>query len=1265
MVPTPEKGLNSAADDNLMMLASWGKGTIQDAEVSPDLSQLAVATTTGLYLYDPTTLQEKSHLDYQGLPAYSLMFSTDGQKLAVKFGLEAIAVYSFPDQKWIPISLPDDKYVFTNDPKDNFAFSSDGHALYLAKDGGLALINSSTGGTIKRTSLPDGETHTPILISADGKNLFHFEWDVIHVINLANNTEISSIPLSSMRGYIRSADGRYLVVIDVPGYSAPNTQLLVIDTNNGKLVQKIHKNQFGNAGGESYYNAQLAISPDSTMLAVSYSPGPLCLWNLEKRQSLGCIPGLKTADRSEIAFSPDGQSIFFNKQDGIVAQWNIAEKKLRDMSAQDDNQVTHILPTGTNSVIVERTGKGFDLYSQSLSLYTGEQRKETAFKTDSPIRDLRFSVDGKTIITVEDKAVKLWNVQNGEVQASISTEALLVKPSLDGSMVAVANRDNSVQLYTLPGAEKHFTLSGHTNAVTGMFFLQGKNVLVTTAKDETIVWDTVKGTSLFTLPDADSVLQIIPTGNGFATVDREMTIKVWDLQTRTMTKSFESQNDSVKDLQASEYAGNTLAVLGSGSIELTDMQSGVAQKPITVDGLHTARVAMDAGGKHVIAAAADCLLVFDTATGKQVSSQPGTVDLFDVSSRDGRLATVNGSNVQVWSPVGNGPITVRSDFSAKDRERYFAYVFDTQNLLSRHETIPSALVTGSSGYQLFLNPDNGNSISSTEIPQTISIFNYAPDASLMGFGGNDKNWQPTIRIRPIKTGDGEDLVLNPPHQSKSSRRMNVASISISNTGLIASAVDDGEEYYVDIWKQPDTTPLATLSGCLTAISADGKQLVVVERKDGAEMAVMYDLSDPANPRRDKKISIPDMSMQFDISAIIFNPDGSRLALSDITGKIYLIDTQTAGEVARVSPVTVEPIGLAFSANGRQLYSMTSDGVVRVWGVGEEQAARSEGTPTYTPAAQQASPEGHALNEDALEVISPENIDRLVEISVWEANACPTEGQFKNCSTHLSSINGKSRILPEESDNNVFYLGGPGIGSKYIINPWSNKPVQPYTPPNDLFYTRIAISPDGHMLVDLAMMTKTINMLSDTGEVLFELKGHTLKYLIAAAFSPDGRYLVTGFTDNDIHSEIFVWDTQTGILTGKLQDTNLVNTLAFIPDDVQDTYTLLAGYLFNMDYPDSFKTYSINAQGQIQKKSQAKITKYGLDSLVVSPDGKLLAIGEGSGFITILSPDGKQKYTEIDTRSVDRAMGFAFLPSGKGLLISRGDGTVALYGVKKQ
>jgi hypothetical protein len=61
----------------------------------------------------------------------------------------------------------------------------------------------------------------------------------------------------------------------------------------------------------------------------------------------------------------------------------------------------------------------------------------------------------------------------------------------------------------------------------------------------------------------------------------------------------------------------------------------VAQKPITVDGLHTARVAMDAGGKHVIAAAADSLLCFDTATGKQVSSQPGTVDLFDVSSRMG------------------------------------------------------------------------------------------------------------------------------------------------------------------------------------------------------------------------------------------------------------------------------------------------------------------------------------------------------------------------------------------------------------------------------------------------------------------------------------------------------------------------------------------------------------------------------------------------------------------------------------------------------
>ncbi len=1267
-VPTPDKPLSNATDANLIDLADWGKGAINDVAISPDRNLLAVASTTGLYLYDPNTLQEKAHPDYEGLPAYSLLFSSDGKKLAVKFGREAISVYLVPDQKWITVSPPDKNSSLTSDPKENFTFSTDGQTLYISKKKALAFIDSSTGDIIKRISLPKGETYTPILVSADGKTLYLFEWDSIHLINMLNNTETSTIPLDKMRDYIQSPDGRFVVVVNVPNYSDQNTQLLVIDSNSSKVIHKIVKNQFGNTGGGLYFKTKLTISPDSKTLAVSYSPGPLCLWNLEENRSLGCLPGVNTASESEIAFSPDGQSIFFCREDYVIVQWNIADNNMLEQSSPNNtHQVKYILPSGQSSVIVVRSGSDFDPYSQTISLIASEQRQEAFIETDNPVRDIRFSMDGKAIFTVEDNAVKLWNLQDGKLEASISEDALLVKPSLDGSIVAIANRDNTIHLYTMPDAENLFTLSGHTNSVNGMFFLPGKDALVTTSKAETIVWDTFKGTRLFTLPETTAILQVMPTGSGFATVDRDMTINIWDLQKQVLVTTYESQDDNVKDILASEYAGVTLAVLGEGIIDLTNMQSGVSQEPISVEGLQTTRVGMDNGGRHVIVSTMDGLVVFDITTGKQVNSLSGAVDQFDVSSYDGRLATTLGNRIQIWSPVGNAPVMTQSDFSDKDYYRFLAYISDTRNTQLDDKiknSVSSALLTGSMGFQQIIDPRNGNLIGVSKIPQEISLISYSPDSKLMGYGGNE-NTRPTFKINSFESETEKDLIFNPPHQSRNNMVVSVTSLSISNTGLIVSAVDDSDDSFVDIWDLQSSSPLATLPGNMAAISADGRQLVIVEQKEEEETPVMYDLSDPTNPQIKQEISLSEIPGISDINAVVFSPDGSQLALGDRSGNILLIDTKTASLLARVSSLTDVISGMVYSTDGRELFSLTSDGVIRAWGTGEDKLERTEAKPTESTNSDQVQQRSKMPDEELLEVVSPENIDRLSEVSVWEANPCPTEGEYTNCSTHLVSINGKSRILPTTYDDTVFYLNGSGQGSKkYIIDPRSDNPVQTYSPPNDMFYNEITISPDGHMLVSLDLISKTIYLQDDTGALLFELEGHTLQYLMTAAFSPDGRYLVTGFTDNHIHSEVFVWDTQTGKLTGKLQDTSLISTLTFLPGEESDAYTLLSGYLFNIDYPDSFRTYSIDAKGQIYKKRQKKITEYGLENLAVSPDGRLMVVGEYSSFIYIMSPDGKTKYLEIDVRADKQETGFAFLPSGKGLLISRGDGTVALLGVLK-
>jgi WD40 repeat protein len=166
-----------------------------------------------------------------------------------------------------------------------------------------------------------------------------------------------------------------------------------------------------------------------------------------------------------------------------------------------------------------------------------------------------------------------------------------------------------------------------------------------------------------------------------------------------------------------------------------------------------------------------------------------------------------------------------------------------------------------------------------------------------------------------------------------------------------------------------------------------------------------------------------------------------------------------------------------------------------------------------------------------------------------------------------------------------------------------------------------------------------------------LKGHT-KPVTCVAFSPDGRWLVSGSQDGTAK----LWDAQTGDLKQTHEEPGTeVHTIAFAADGktlaVGATSPGGEGYVALVD--DSAGTL---------RATKRKVPEENINSIAWSSDGKTLAIGNVSGSLKLYDPEtGALKKTlegqGIQTRSL------AFSPDGKTLAAGGWGNTVKLWDVQ--
>ncbi len=165
-IPYPQSLIPITADNaqDINLLARLGEGVLAQVAWSPDGGTLAMASSTGIYLYDSISKKE-IRLIQTSEGVQFVAFSPDGSLLASSMGDYSVRLWQVSDGSLLR-TMEGHSHVMTS-----VAFSPDGTMLASSSWDGLVQLWKVTDGTLVRTLKGHSCGVTSVTFSPDGESL--------------------------------------------------------------------------------------------------------------------------------------------------------------------------------------------------------------------------------------------------------------------------------------------------------------------------------------------------------------------------------------------------------------------------------------------------------------------------------------------------------------------------------------------------------------------------------------------------------------------------------------------------------------------------------------------------------------------------------------------------------------------------------------------------------------------------------------------------------------------------------------------------------------------------------------------------------------------------------------------------------------------------------------------------------------------------------------------------------------------------------------
>jgi WD40 repeat protein len=555
----------------LTLLSQLGRGIAEAFAWSPDGAQLAVASATGVYLYQADTLEEIQVIG-QGLWVTSIAFSRNGQQLALGLRNGGARVWDFPTSAFSR-SLEGSNAAVTS-----MDFSPDGSQLAIGRVDSTLWIWRLTDGQVRHRLRGHSDRVTmvaygvqPLDATPGGHMLVTASRDGTI---LAWNSGTGS-SLAYFNQHQQPVNAAIFAPLP-PGVEAVNEKLATagedgtirfwLPQQNLPILTMQAFAPSGNVLPEAVGIRTIAFTSDGGVLASGDSVGNIALWNAITGEPYRAFQVYRNSPVRQLAFRPGTTFLGSLGDDGIIRIWN-------------GNPAANVDQTEPEPLA-------------SLDQFSGAVYALAA----QPEGNILASAHG-------DGAIRLWDLSNGEYLAALrghngSVTALAYSP--DGSRLVSGGRDGSLRIWdssSVPEVQNEAlsVLLGHRNMVLDVVFSPDGSRVVSSGADGTVrLWEIQAGRQISTLrtgQDWVNSLAFSSDGQYLAAGDERGVLQIWEgISSVSPVQSgepFQAQEGAILGL-AFAREDNLLASSGDDSV-INLWEVNTSTQRYTLSG-HTQRV---------------------------------------------------------------------------------------------------------------------------------------------------------------------------------------------------------------------------------------------------------------------------------------------------------------------------------------------------------------------------------------------------------------------------------------------------------------------------------------------------------------------------------------------------------------------------------------------------------------------------------------------------------------------------------------------------
>ncbi len=398
----------------------------------------------------------------------------------------------------------------------------------------------------------------------------------------------------------------------------------------------------------------VAFSPDGKAVASSGGKD-IHVWDAATGKLLHTLSG-HTAPARGLAYGPDPDTLVSGGDDRRVIIWDVAKEKPAHVFPEQAQRVEAVTVGGGGKLIATVNAAG-ELFVYPLK---GENWNTLL---SAPVTDggqsgfgVAFVADTGSVITCGgDSRAKMTAGpdpagSNPGSGATVRTyvghtdklNSLGVTP--DGKLLVTGSQDRTVRVWDVAGGKPLYSFQGHADAVTAIAIRPDGKQAASGSEDGSIkLWPLSAADEHRAFTEATDSLWAVavgPDGRRIAAAGDDRTVRVYDAATGKLEKTLTGHKGAIPAL-AFVGAGAVASASGDKTVKVWDLASGSA-KDLTGHGSAVLTVAADGAGKLLVSGSVDkSVKGWDPASGKNLWTWAGKSAVCAVAVRkDGQRVAV-------------------------------------------------------------------------------------------------------------------------------------------------------------------------------------------------------------------------------------------------------------------------------------------------------------------------------------------------------------------------------------------------------------------------------------------------------------------------------------------------------------------------------------------------------------------------------------------------------------------------------------------------